>query len=72
MAKINPIKVLLVEDNPGDARLVQEALRNAATIELVRADVPPGLRALIMRCLAKDPGERPRHPDVVEGGGERR
>jgi PAS domain S-box-containing protein len=39
MAKINPIKVLLVEDNPGDARLVQEALRNASTtIELVRAE----------------------------------
>jgi len=46
-----PIKVLLIEDNPGDVRLIQEILRDAGTTKLVleHADqLSSGLE-----CLAK-------------------
>ena len=46
-----PIRVLLIEDNPGDARLIREMLHDAggahATVELAYADrLAPGLEQL--------------------------
>jgi DNA-binding NarL/FixJ family response regulator len=46
-----PIRALLIEDNPGDARLIHEMLRDAggaaATVELAHADrLAPGLQQL--------------------------
>ena len=45
-----PIRALLIEDNPGDARLIREMLRDAGgipAVELALADrLAPGLQQL--------------------------
>ncbi|MCF8034121.1 MAG: response regulator [Desulfarculaceae bacterium] len=58
-----PIKILLVEDNPGDARLAQEALKEAKVAnELYWVD--NGVKAVqFLRCQGEYP-DAPR-PDVV-------
>lgn len=47
--KNNPFKILLIEDNPGDARLVQEALSEAGSSQfemVVSKDLTKGLTHL--------------------------
>ena len=58
-----PIDILLVEDNPGDVRLTQEALRDAKVYNRVTV-VPDGVEA--MACLRRQGlySTAPR-PDVI-------
>lgn len=49
-------------DCPSPAETMAAQLTRAPSpIENVRTDVPPALRALVMRCLAKNPADRPQH-----------
>jgi hypothetical protein len=53
-------------DGPSPAETMAAQLTKAPPpIEQVRTDVPPVLRALIMRCLAKDPDARPQQATEV-------
>ncbi|MGH7624530.1 MAG: serine/threonine-protein kinase [Gemmatimonadaceae bacterium] len=38
--------------------LIAQATRTPESLTTLRADVPPGIEALVMRCLAKDPDDR--------------
>lgn len=58
-----PLQILLVEDNPGDARLVQEALRESGSRNILHA-VEDGETA--MAWLRREAGyeDKPR-PDII-------
>lgn len=62
-SSLYPIDILLVEDNPGDVRLTQEALRDAKVANRVTV-VPDGVEA--MACLRRQGlySTAPR-PDVI-------
>ena len=45
MNKAEPFEILLIDDNPGDARLIQESLRDAATPNRLSV-VEDGMQAL--------------------------
>jgi len=60
---LRPIEVLLVEDNPGDVRLTQEALREGSIMTNLSV-VPDGVEALSYLRQAAPYGERVR-PDLV-------
>ncbi len=63
MNEAKPIEILLIEDNPGDARLAQEALRDAKVRNHL-SWVPDGVEALgFLRREAKY-GAAPR-PDLI-------
>ncbi len=49
--QVQPIEILMVEDNPGDVRLVQEALRDSKIINRLFS-VSDGQKAL--ECLRKE------------------
>lgn len=58
---MNPIDILLIEDNPGDVLLAREALTNGGGDHLVRT-APDGQSALaLLRCAS----ERGTLPDLV-------
>jgi two-component system, chemotaxis family, response regulator Rcp1 len=58
-----PVKILLVEDNPGDVRLTVEALRDSKILNDLEI-VPDGVEAL--RYLRREPGYRDAaRPDLV-------
>ena len=46
-----PIEILLVDDNPGDARLTQEALRDGEVRSRLTV-VPDGVEAMEYRFIA--------------------
>lgn len=56
--------MLLVEDNPGDVRLTQEVLREAAVPPRLHV-APDGERALEMMRGVEVEGLEPRRPDLV-------
>jgi len=49
MADIKPIEILLVEDNPGDARLVARALREAKLLNRLRLATDGAEALMILR-----------------------
>lgn len=63
MHAVQPIEILMVEDNPGDVRLTQEALKDAKVSNLLRV-AEDGVAALdfLHKCGAC--GEAPR-PDLI-------
>lgn len=60
---VNPIEILLVEDNPGDVRLTMEALREAKVLNHVTA-VPDGVGAMAF-LRKEDPYADTPRPDLV-------
>lgn len=50
METVRPVQVLLIEDNPGDVRLTQEALKEGKVVNRLTV-VPDGIEALA--CLRK-------------------
>jgi CheY-like chemotaxis protein len=63
MALTRPIHILMVEDNPGDVRLAQEALRQAKVANSMDV-VSDGVRAVEYLCGKGDFEESPT-PDLV-------
>lgn len=63
MSAVRPIEILLVEDNPGDARLAWEAIREAKVSNNLRW-VPDGVEALCyLRREGKFAGAQ--RPDLI-------
>lgn len=58
------LEILFVEDNPGDVRLAQEVLREAAVPSRLHV-APDGERGLEMMRGVSIEGEPPRRPDLV-------
>ena len=58
-----PIEILLVEDNPGDVRLTQEALRDAKVINHISVAMD-GVEALALLRQAGEYATAPR-PDLI-------
>ena len=58
-----PIEVLLVEDNPGDVRLTQEALKEGRIISHLNV-VPDGIEAMEYLCHRGKYSNSPR-PDLI-------
>ncbi len=58
-----PIEILLVEDNPGDARLAQEALKSSKVCNNMRV-VTDGVQAMDY-LLKKDPYADMPRPDLI-------
>ena len=63
MSAPRPIEILLVEDNPGDARLAREALREARVANRLTW-VPDGAEALSYLRREGGHGQAPR-PDLI-------
>ena len=61
--EIKPIHILLVEDNPGDVRLIVEALRESKVIAAV-AVAKDGIEALDM-LHQRPPFEKEPRPDLI-------
>ena len=62
-SKVTPIEILLVEDNPGDARLIQEALKDSKIYNTLNI-VEDGRKAL--NYLKKKAGyEHATTPDLI-------
>lgn len=63
--KAEPFEILLIDDNPGDARLIQEGLRDAPTPNRLSV-VEDGMQALafLRRALAGHYAGAPR-PDLI-------
>jgi len=60
---VNPIEILLVEDNPGDVRLTREALQDAKILNTLHV-VEDGVAALDFLHRRPPYGQAPR-PDLV-------
>jgi len=58
-----PIEILLVEDNPGDVRLTQEALKEGKVRNKLHV-VGDGVEALAFLCQEGEYAEEPR-PDLI-------
>jgi len=63
LAGVEPIRILLVEDNPGDARLVVEALKESEIIASI-AVAEDGIAALD-RLHQRAPYEKEPRPDLI-------
>jgi CheY-like chemotaxis protein len=61
MSTEKSVRILLVEDNPGDAYLIEEALQ-AARIRFVLARYPDGEKAL---SALRSAGEGAARPDII-------
>jgi two-component system, chemotaxis family, response regulator Rcp1 len=60
---VHPIEILMVEDNPGDVRLTQEALKDAKVANMLRV-AEDGVAALDFLRKCGGYGEAP-HPDLI-------
>ena len=58
MDQVKPIEILLVEDNPGDVRLIREALRDAKLLIRLRV-AGDGVEALASLRQERDAAPRP-------------
>lgn len=63
MITVEPIEILLVEDNPGDARLTREALKDSKMRNNLSI-VEDGVEAMLFLRNANGYGEAPR-PDII-------
>lgn len=63
MRTVRPIEILMVEDNPGDVRLTQEALKDAKVSNTLRV-VEDGAAALDFLYRRGDYADAPR-PDLI-------
>lgn len=63
MGTVRPIEILMVEDNPGDVRLTQEALKDAKVSNTLRV-VEDGAAALDFLYRRNGYGNAPR-PDLI-------
>ena len=61
--RVRPIEILMVEDNPGDVRLTQEALKDAKILNTLRV-VEDGAAALDYLYRRGDYAHAPR-PDLI-------
>ena len=61
--RVHPIKILMVEDNPGDVRLAQEALKDSKVSNTLHV-VEDGVEALDFLYRRDRYGEAPR-PDLI-------
>ncbi|MBZ0280651.1 MAG: response regulator [Anaerolineae bacterium] len=63
MSSVNAIEILLVEDNPGDARLTQEALKDSKLYNILHV-VEDGVEALSF-LRREPPYENMTRPDMI-------
>jgi two-component system, chemotaxis family, response regulator Rcp1 len=61
--EIHPVEILLVEDNPGDARLTQEALREGKIYNHLHI-VPDGVEAMAF-LHRQNPYQNAGRPDLI-------